>query len=277
MYKYHDEKEEHLHELDGKPLIGTSTVVGVIAKPLTWWASGLAVAELGWIKKIDTREHPTEDQIFKNLEDREKASALAKDKIAHMSYEDFQKLLDSAYAAHSKSLKKSAGKGTDMHQLLEDYIKVCISVNEGAPMGSNGNGGDPVDIFSTWALKNVKRFILSEGHCYSEKLWVGGITDCVAQLLNGNFVIIDFKSSKEAYLSQFIQVAGYDIEITENGLFDADGNSIEFILGTRISAYIIFPFGADKVFPQVKTNVKELRQAFEAAVVLHKTINVNES
>lgn len=37
---------------------------------------------------------------------------------------------------------------------------------------------------------------------------------------------MDFKSSKEAYLSQFFQIEGYDIAISENGIFDADGKHI---------------------------------------------------
>ena len=38
-YRFHNENDKHLHTLNGKPLLGTSTVVGVLAKPLTWRVS----------------------------------------------------------------------------------------------------------------------------------------------------------------------------------------------------------------------------------------------
>ena len=61
--KYQFNEKEHIHTLDDKPLMGTSTVVGIIAKPLTYWASGLAVGKLGCEneielqKMIDTQEN----------------------------------------------------------------------------------------------------------------------------------------------------------------------------------------------------------------------------
>ena len=44
-YKYIDEGKEHLHTYLGKPLLGTSTVVGVLSKNLTWWAAETAAVE----------------------------------------------------------------------------------------------------------------------------------------------------------------------------------------------------------------------------------------
>jgi hypothetical protein len=137
-----------------------------------------------------------------------------------------------------------------------------------------------VKIFADWAIKNVKRFIASEAHCYSERLWVGGITDCIAELNDGKLAIIDFKSSKEAYLSQFIQIAGYDIEVSENGLFDDNGNSMAEIpadsahkLDGLFDCYIVFPFGAEKVEPQYQYDAAAMKKGFEAASVLYKLIN----
>ena len=54
--KYNFNSVEHLHSLDDKPLTGTSTVCGVLYKPLTWWAAGKTLEVLGWTnskKKID--------------------------------------------------------------------------------------------------------------------------------------------------------------------------------------------------------------------------------
>jgi len=270
MYKFIDEKGEHLHLLNDKPLIGTTSVCGVIAKPLTWWASGLACAEFGWIKKLDTRKKPTEEEFKKNCIDRELSALKMLEKFSGMKPDEYVSLLDTAYAAHSKSLNKSADKGIDMHAELEKYILDCIAF-EGLPMIYEGSVPQ-VGIFSAWAIENVKMFLVAEGHCYSERLWVGGGFDCLAELIDGSIVVIDFKSSKEAYISQFIQCALYDIQISENGVFDKDGASV-YDLEHPIGAYIVFPFGAEKVEPCYNYDIESLKKGAEAAVVLYKLIN----
>ena len=80
-------------------------------------------------------------------------------------------------------------------------------------------------------------------YCFSERYWLGGIGDCGAEMMNGDYAILDFKSAKEVYFNNLIQVALYDIEITENGGFDKNGNKV-FTLDKPITKYIIIPFGA---------------------------------
>jgi hypothetical protein len=269
MYTFNN--DEHVHLLDGKPLIGTSTVVSVISKPLTWWASGLACEQLGWVKKADPRKS-TPQEVEQNAVARLKKAEEVLKTYKDMTAFSYVSLLDKAYRAHADKLTKSADKGTDMHAELEKYVKLMIADQGGTPFLMNEYDYGAVRIFAEWAFKNVSRFLASEGHCYSEKLWTGGITDCIAELKDGRMVIIDFKSSKEAYLSQFIQVAGYDIEASENGIFDAQGNEL-LKLERPIAGYVIFPFGAPKVEPQFQFDTAALRRGFESAVVLHKLIN----
>ena len=44
-YRYIDENKAHLHLLDEKPLLGTTTCLGILDKPLTWWAAGQALEQ----------------------------------------------------------------------------------------------------------------------------------------------------------------------------------------------------------------------------------------
>ena len=125
--------------------------------------------------------------------------------------------------------------------------------------------------FHTWAKENVEKFLISEGHCYSESLWVGGILDCMAFMKNGKVAIIDFKSAKEAYDSMFLQVAAYDLQQTENGIFDADGNKI--LEPQKVEEYYVIPFGAPEFKPAFRVATNELKDGFRAAVVLHKLLN----
>src|SRR3990167_9275112 len=108
--KYQFNNEEHLHLLDGKSLTGTSSIGNVLAKPLTWWASGLAVSKLGWIKKADTRK-ATKEEVALNAEARIISAETWKDKIGEMTYEEYLNILDEAYKAHSVKLKDSAKSG----------------------------------------------------------------------------------------------------------------------------------------------------------------------
>jgi hypothetical protein len=273
MYRFINEKGEHLHELDGKPLIGTSTVVGVMAKPLTWWASGLAVQQLGWVKKADPRKS-SPAEVEENGKERMRKAIDQLDQFKTMFAPDYIALLDKAYRAHADSLTKSADKGTDMHAELEAYVKFCLGgQNPGQPLDVRDEKHEAVKIFAKWALENVKRFIASEVYCYSERLWTGGITDCIFEDKQGRTAIMDFKSSKEAYFSQFLQIAGYDIAISENGIFDATGNPIQKV--DEIQYYAVFPFGMENPEPQFHFDTAGAKQGFEAATVLYKLINNN--
>lgn len=131
-----------------------------------------------------------------------------------------------------------------------------------------------IKIFADWAVKNVKRFIASEAYCYSEALWTGGIVDLVYEDVSGKLVIMDFKSSKDAYLSQFFQDAGYDIALSENGVLDKDGNLI-CKLERSADAYAVFPFGMEQPEPQFHYDTKGAQEGFKAAVVLHRLLNQN--
>jgi hypothetical protein len=258
MYKFNS--KEHIHELDGKPLMGTSTVVGVIAKPLTWWASGLACEKFGW---ISDKKHPPE-AVKLALEEGYK-------RVMGLSLSDYEKLLKEAYKAHSVKLKDSAESGTDLHAVMEDYVKECINTNNGRPFVP-ATEHKQLEKFANWACENIEEFLWSEVNCYSQELWVGGISDCGAKLKNGKTGIIDFKSSKESYESQFIQIAGYDIQLSENGGFDSEGNQT-LKLDKPLDFYAIIPFGAKEFTIDFRYNVDELKEGFKSAVVLWKLTN----
>jgi len=259
---YRFDEKNHVHTLDGKPLIGTSTAVGIIAKPLTWWASGLAVGVFGWMNPKTTPKEVALERATNALE-----------AIKGLGVEEYQGLLQKAYKAHSEKLETSAESGTDMHALLETFVKDRMAGKEAHLEGN-------LKSFEEWTDKNVGQFLWSEGHCYSEKLWVGGISDCGALLKDKSLAVIDFKSSKEAYTSQFIQCAGYGIQMKENGVFDKYGKSI-FLSPTNTTkfsfgAYIVVPFGAKDPTPCVKRNVEELETAFVHACELYKFVNINQ-
>lgn len=260
MLNYKFNFKQHIHELNGKPLCGTSSVIGVLNKPLTYWASGLACEKFGWLNS----------KLFSQKEIQEKADKRWRE-IMQMSPLEYLDLLDEAYKAHSVKLKDSASDGTDLHAELEKFIKNHILCQKSG-MKDTTIYAEKILPFIAWTEDNVDKFLWSELHCFSEKLWLGGISDVGVQLKNGEVGILDFKSSKEAYNSQFIQCALYDTEITENGGYTADGKKI-FELEKPITFYGIVPFGAKEFKIDFRYNVDELKKGGEACCVLYKLTN----
>lgn len=259
MAKYRFDSKNHIHLLDEKPLIGTSTALQVIAKNLTWWA-----AETSAVECLEVGEHiPTiREEYLAACASTDKKSAID---ALQKKYPIFKK----ARFAHFADKNDKAKKGTDMHEELEKYVKFCLM--RGFPEVLDTEHA-AVKVFHEWAKKNVKRFIFSEAHCYSEKHLLGGIAD-VAWIDNEDRAIIgDFKSSKEAYQNQFFQIAGYDIQFTENGEYDSEGNRIsEFPF--KVAGYAVIPFGAQNPEPVLNYDTETNKKAFLAAVELFKITN----
>ncbi len=265
---YSFNREKHIHTLNDKPLLGTSTVMDVLAKPLTWWASGKAVETLGWIKAGDWKKLKSEEEKNSDIMRRLAHVRPYFEKIKNLpNATAYLALLDKAYRAHADNLKVTAKDGTNLHAEAEAWVKGNIKEAHIPPH-------EKIEPFVRWARDNVKRYLWSEAHCYSERLWVGGISDCGVELTNGEYAIVDFKSSKEAYLSQAFQVAGYDIQVTENGIFSESGKH-SMKLDKLITKHIIVPFGAENCVPVIFPNVDQNKKAFEACVELHKILNIN--
>lgn len=268
MVGYNFDKAEHVHTYDGKPLKGASTLVGILAKPLTYWASGLACEKFGWTnskKQVDGKYTTIP------LAQRVEIVRPVLERIKSMNEEQFLALGDEAYKAHATSLKDSAGKGTDMHEELEVYVKECL-LADGRPFYKQGHRA--VEIFSKWSVENVDKFLYSEAHGYSLRLWIGGISDCGALMKDGKVALIDFKSSKDAYVSQFLQAAVYDTLFIENGIHQDIGTLFQMTSSwTPADVYIIFPFGAENPEPKLRYEVEQLRKGAEALAFVYDIVN----
>jgi hypothetical protein len=268
-YRYTDLRGEHLHSLDGQPLIGTSRVGSVLSKPFAWYGSGKAVETFGCpdakvLTKIKNKK-ATPDEIFKHND----ALKVARKLISGMTDEQYAKLVDQAYRAHDTFKRSKAQAGTDLHAELERFVKDEMRLIKESLLY------DPkIQPFIDWSRQNVKRFLWSEGHNYSEKNWVGGICDAGYESVKGDFGIIDFKSAKEAYIDHFWQCAGYDINISENGVLTADGDLI-YKLENPISEYCVFAFGAEKPKPQFNYDMTGSKEAFQAMLTIYRKLPQN--
>jgi len=275
QYKYTDEKREHLHTLDGKPLIGTSTVAKMAGGDkggLIWWAAGCAAATFGWLKKLDSRAS-THQEIATREEERFVSATRKLSEIKQMEVPEFQTMLDIAYKAHNTTKLQKGKEGTARHGKLEDYVKECMALDGKKPLPLTnwlpGFWAPEIEAFIEWSQTNVRRFLWSETNCFSHTLWVGGIADIGYEDMQGRVVAGDHKSSKDAYMDQFIQIAGYDLQLSENGGYDSSGNKT-FELPGPIAYYAVFPFGSVPFTPKFVYDVEGYREGFRAALTLHK-------
>ena len=253
---YRFDSERHIHSLNDLPLHGTTTVLQVISKPLTWWASGEACKEFGWI-------HPDKATIQQRLD---KATEFLT-KFKDMKDLDYLRLLDKAYRAHKDNLDKSADAGTDLHTQVERYIQNKL---KGIEMLDALEFDVRLAPFIEWCNRNVTRFLWTEKCHYSEKYWTGGKSDFGYEDKQGKTVLGDIKSAKEAYFSHFVQAGAYDLQISENGLFEENGAIFRGAL--KIDYYSIFPFGKPFVQPTVVRHLENYRLAFINALQLYKSI-----
>ena len=258
-YNFVDSKGEHYHSLDGRELIGCTTALGVLGKGgLTWWASGMALGYgFGWLNPKKNDPADCRHMALETLE-----------KIKKLSIDDYMKLLADSYKAHNTFKNKKAKEGIDAHELCELWIKSILKGKEIEP-------DKQIEPFVLWCRKNVRRFLWSELHVYSETLWTGGICDFGYEDVNGNYGIGDIKNRDKFYPADIFQCGGYDIMLAENsGGFDANGEKI-FELTKPVMFHAGFPLVGFKE-PEISYNVKENKETFAHALAIYKAIQFVE-
>jgi hypothetical protein len=169
--------KNHHYTLDGKPITGVTTILGVIAKPaLIQWSANMAV-----------------DYICENI-----SQLITGDK------ETQDRLLLEARKAHCQKRDKAADIGTLAHKQIEKWIK------KEAPEPVSEQVKKMVDNFIDWATKNKVKFLASERQVYSEKYFFCGTYDFLCEIDN-KIWLGDIKTSSGIYPEMFFQTAGYQI------------------------------------------------------------------
>lgn len=186
--------KKHVYTLDGKPLHGVTTVLGVISKPaLIQWAANEAVKHI--------------------------ADTLAADIQAGFDREYFDSVLSDARYAHRKKKEEAADAGTDVHALVETFVAYAIENHQGQPLGAYP---DAITSFVMWARLNNVRFLSTEKRMYSERMWVAGTCDLIFEK-DGKTYVGDIKTYKKLWdRTPFLQCAAYSLmaEETEGTRFD---------------------------------------------------------
>lgn len=271
MYRFIDDLEEalklgladkytrnvHIHTLNARPLLGTTTVKGIVGDKshLLQWYSDVAAAEACGI----TEEYQAVQAILDKEEKKKAKEALDK------KYPEYAKSRRAAIAYRDQKAKE----GTKRHGTLETYAKLCLE-NGGKPVGVSAEDYPPEVLdFINWAQDNIERFLFTETYCYSETMWTGGIADLGFLRKDGKRIVGDHKSGKEHYNDQFLQTALYDVMLSENGGLGQNGEKLfDWELA---DAYMIFPFGS-KPFTPGYADAEEYRIGAKEVIHLYKLL-----
>lgn len=239
---FHFDEAEHAYFLDGKPLHGITSVLGVISKPaLIQWAANMAVDFIQASYPYALLEDETLDQ------------------------EVFANQLKEARVAHRKKKEDAAEKGTDLHAIVEEYIQTCIAENEGRPL-SVVSAESPIHKFVAWAQENKIRFLASEQRLYSKVHWVAGTCDIVFEK-EGKTYVGDVKTYKKIWdRTPFFQCAAYGMMWEEMKHFVPGGDPV-------VAGYCVLRLGKDGTFEDKWSfDVEGDRAAFLNALGLYKAL-----
>ncbi len=183
--------DTHSYFFDGKPMTGCTTILGVMAKPaLIQWAANQAVEYT-----------------------RREVEACLTETGAAPELSVLDGILERARTAHAKFRDKRGVEGTDLHAIVEGYIKRCIAAG-GKAQELQPDEAD-IEKFHLWAVEQDLEFIESEVKLYSKKLFVAGTADFMFKKGDKLFVG-DIKNKKKIYGREpFFQCAGYSIMRSE--------------------------------------------------------------
>ena len=131
--------------------------------------------------------------------------------------------------------------GKIVHQWCEDAILWKIGKGEAPKMTKDEAASNSVNAFIEWVKMNDDAWISSEQPLYHRKYKYAGTVDAVANV-NGEFSVIDFKTSNKIYDEYHLQVAAY-------------GKCVEEIYGKPVEkAYILRFDKSSGEFEAVQTN-----------------------
>jgi len=177
----------HRYKMQGEKsyLISATAVTGILDKPmLIGWAVGL---DLGHVRQY--------------LEER------AGDKF---TLEELAPILDEAKNIHTKAKDTAATNGSLVHDYAERFAKSIIEGSEAPVIDADWpeQALQGISAFLEWFNAHDVHFHASEQLVYSKELNVVGTTDAVASV-DGEHVLLDYKTSKGIYAEHYYQVAGY--------------------------------------------------------------------
>lgn len=167
---------KHQYSVGGEVVLGTTSVLQVIAKPaLLYWSANMA-----------------SDYFKENIK-------------AGVSYDEIQieNIWKEAKRAHTKK-KESAG---DLGHLVHDWVdKYCKGESPSMPINEQAQGS--INRFLKWVEENQVKFLINEQPCYSQKYKYAGTIDGICKI-GGKMYLFDLKTSNSIHSEYYLQTSAY--------------------------------------------------------------------
>jgi hypothetical protein len=232
----------HSYKVQGEKIPSATKVLDIISKPaLIPWALKVGV---GWLEKNmfhDEDSSSNNTNIYK--------SALGLDSII--------KGVKSAYRQKSTS---ALNIGSITHNWVEGAINYHLKGGEIPKIPPQEEAQNSIDAFKLWVGENDVEWLSAEEKLFHRKYKYAGTVDARANI-NGEYCVIDWKTSKAVYPEYHLQVAAY-------------AKAVEDMYEERIDAtYILRCDKATGRFEAVRsTEIEENFRAFLAALTLFRRL-----
>ena len=194
--------KQHRYRVNGKPIYSFSTYSGIIDKPaLIPWAVNFMEEYIGGEQDEETGEWITEPQWE-----------------AGKSYDRVQisNILEAGKKSRFSKQRKALSIGSLAHGWLQRYIIAKIEGRKHTEdMPLNPDACYSINSFLEWESERDIEYIASERRVCSLKHWYAGTLDVLARINKGDIEIWDFKTSKDVFESNVMQLGTYACALNE--------------------------------------------------------------
>ena len=230
----------HSYKVGDEIIPSATKVLDIISKPaLVPWALKVGA---NWLEK---------NFFF----DEDSSSKKTKVYKSRMALDPLIKGMKSAYRSKSQD---ALNIGNITHEWVEGAINWKLEGGDIPQMPKQEEAVNSIGAFKDWVSQNVVEWKSSEEKLFHRKYRYAGTVDARA-IINGEYCVIDWKTSKAVYPEYHLQVAAY-------------AKAVEDIHGIPVDAtYILRCDKATGRFEAVRsTAIEENFQAFLAALTLHR-------
>jgi hypothetical protein len=236
------DKRLHSYKVGEEIVPSATKVLGVISKPaLVPWALKMGVE---WF----------EGKVFKDEESSANGTHVYKSPLG------LDSIIKGIKSAHRQTSTSAINIGTITHDWVEDAINFHIKGGVIPELPTQEEALNSIDAFKAWVQENDIEWISAEEKLYHRKHKYAGTVDALANI-NGEYCVIDWKTSKAVYPEYHLQVAAY-------------AKAVEDMYEKKVDATYILR--CDKVtgrFEAVRsTDIAKNFRAFLAALTLYKRL-----
>ena len=191
------DKRLHSYKADDVIVPSATQVLGIISKPaLVPWALKMGAT---WLER----------NMFYDDTSSSKGQG-----VFHTKGMGLDALIKGVKSAYRTKSGDALNIGNLTHEWLEKAIKWKLGEGEAPEKPTNEGVINAVDAFREWVKENDVKWLSSEEKLYNRDHKYAGTVDAIAEI-NGDYCVIDWKTSRAIYPEYYLQVAAYAKAVEE--------------------------------------------------------------